>query len=150
MSAIASPFQTYLSDLHLKCQPLQDGKVASYIPELALANPDWFGICAITPDGQVFEVGDCDQLFSIQSVSKAFIYGMALEDHGREYVNSKVSVEPTGEAFNSIVLDEKTNRPYNPMVNAGAIAITDLIKATPPPNGSSAYSICLAATPGAS
>lgn len=127
-SAAASPFQTYLTNLHAQYQPLQTGKAASYIPELAQANPDWFGICVITPDGQVFEVGDCDQLFTIQSVSKGFIYGMALDDHGREYVNSKVSVEPTGEAFNSIVLDEKTNRPYNPMVNAGAIATTDLVK----------------------
>ncbi len=75
-----------------------------------------------------FEVGDCDKLFTIQSISKAFVYGLALEDNGREYVNSKVSVESTGEAFNSIVLDEATNRPYNPMVNAGAIATTDLIK----------------------
>lgn len=56
------------------------------------------------------------------------MYGLAIEDHGRVYVNSKVSVEPTGEAFNAIVLDEKTNRPYNPMVNAGAIATTDLVK----------------------
>jgi glutaminase len=56
------------------------------------------------------------------------VFGLALEDHGRDYVNSKVGVEPTGEAFNSIVLDEATNRPYNPMVNAGAIATTDLVK----------------------
>ncbi|BBD68970.1 glutaminase [Nostoc commune NIES-4072] len=76
----------------------------------------------------MFEVGECQQLFTIQSISKAFVFGLALEDHGREYVNSKVSVEPTGEAFNSIVLDEATNRPYNPMVNAGAIATADLIK----------------------
>ena len=82
----------------------------------------------MTADGREFEVGNCAQLFTIQSISKAFIYGLALEDNGREYVNSKVSVEPTGEAFNSIVLDETTNRPYNPMVNAGAIATTDLIK----------------------
>jgi glutaminase len=105
-----------------------DGHVADYIPELALADPNWFGICVVTQDGQVFEVGDCDQLFTIQSISKAFVYGLALEDHGRDYVNSKVSVEPTGEAFNAIVLDEVTNRPYNPMVNAGAIATADLIK----------------------
>ena len=128
IQAVTSPFRGYLGDLHEKYQSLRDGAVADYIPELALANPDWFGICVVTVDGQVFEVGDCSQLFTIQSISKAFVYGMALEDHGREYVNSKVSVEPTGEAFNSIVLDEKTNRPYNPMVNAGAIATADLIK----------------------
>lgn len=128
IQAVTSPFRGYLGDLHEKYQSLRDGAVADYIPELALANPDWFGICVVTVDGQVFEVGDCSQLFTIQSISKAFVYGMALEDHGRDYVNSKVSVEPTGEAFNSIVLDEKTNRPYNPMVNAGAIATADLIK----------------------
>jgi len=128
IAAVASPFRRYLADLHEKYQSVNDGAVADYIPELALAKPEWFGICVVTTEGQVFEVGDCDQLFTIQSISKAFVYGMALEDHGREYVNSKVSVEPTGEAFNSIVLDETTNRPYNPMVNAGAIATADLIK----------------------
>ncbi|BAU65031.1 Glutaminase [Stanieria sp. NIES-3757] len=128
IQAVASPFRSYLIDLHEKYQSLTDGAVADYIPELALAAPEWFGICAITSKGQEFEVGDCDKLFTIQSISKAFVYGLALEDCGREYVNSKVSVEPTGEAFNSIVLDEKTNRPYNPMVNAGAIATTDLIR----------------------
>jgi len=128
ITAVASPFRSYLNDLHAKYRNLNDGAVADYIPELALAKPEWFGICAITTDGQMFEVGDCDQLFTIQSISKAFVFGMALEDHGREYVNSKVSVEPTGEAFNSIVLDEDTNRPYNPMVNAGAIATSDLVK----------------------
>lgn len=128
IQAVASPFRSYLNDLHKTYQSLTDGAVADYIPELALANPNWFGICVATVDGQVFEVGDCDQLFTIQSISKAFVYGLALEDHGREYVNSKVSVEPTGEAFNAIVLDETTNRPYNPMVNAGAIATADLIK----------------------
>ena len=128
IQAVASPFRTYLKNLHGKYRSLSGGAVADYIPELASADPNWFGICAVTVDGQVFDVGDCDQLFTIQSISKAFVYGLALEDHGRDYVWSKVSVEPTGEAFNSIILDEKTNRPYNPMVNAGAIATTDLIK----------------------
>lgn len=128
ITAVTSPFRNYLSDLHAKYRSLTEGAVADYIPELASANPEWFGICVVTKDGQIFEVGDCDQLFTIQSISKAFVFGLALEDHGREYVNSRVSVEPTGEAFNSIVLDESTNRPYNPMVNAGAIATTDLIK----------------------
>ncbi|MBE9102115.1 glutaminase A [Vacuolonema iberomarrocanum] len=128
ITAVTSPFRRYLSELHEKYKVINDGAVADYIPELALAKPEWFGICVGTSEGQVFEVGDCDQLFTIQSISKAFVFGLALEDHGREYVNSKVSVEPTGEAFNSIVLDEVTNRPYNPMVNAGAIATADLIK----------------------
>ncbi|PSB13160.1 glutaminase A [filamentous cyanobacterium CCP2] len=128
ITAMTSPFRNYLIDLHEKYRSLNEGAVADYIPELALAKPEWFGVCVVTAEGQVFEVGNCDQLFTIQSISKAFVFGLALEDHGREYVNSKVSVEPTGEAFNSIVLDEATNRPYNPMVNAGAIATADLIK----------------------
>ena len=128
ITAVTSPFRSYLTDLHIQYQADNDGAVADYIPELALAKPEWFGICVVTQAGQVFEIGDCDQMFTIQSISKAFVYGLALEDHGREYVNSKVSVEPSGEAFNAIVLDETTNRPYNPMVNAGAIATSDLIK----------------------
>jgi glutaminase len=128
IQAVASPFRTYLNELYEKYQPLTDGAVASYIPELAKANPSWFGISVVTTDGQVYEVGDHKQVFTIQSISKAFVYGLALQDHGRDYVLTKVGIEPTGEAFNSIVLDEKTNRPYNPMVNAGAIATTDLIR----------------------
>jgi glutaminase len=128
MGSSTSSFQRYINDLHEKYKSLNDGKVADYIPELALAQPEWFGICIVTTEGRIFEVGNCDRLFTIQSISKAFIYGLALEDWGRDYVNSKVSVEPTGEAFNSIVLDEQTNRPYNPMVNTGAIATTDLVK----------------------
>ena len=128
ITAVTSPFRNYLNELYEKYGLLNEGAVADYIPELALAKPEWFGICVVTAEGQVFEVGECDQLFTIQSISKAFVFGLALEDHGREYVNSKVSVEPTGEAFNAIVLDEETNRPYNPMVNAGAIATADLIQ----------------------
>ncbi|MEO0408346.1 MAG: glutaminase A [Cyanobacteria bacterium P01_A01_bin.135] len=127
ITAVTSPFRTYLNDLHQQYKSINEGAIADYIPELTLADPSWFGICVVTADGRVFEVGDCKQLFTIQSISKAFVFGLALEAHGREYVSSKVGVEPTGEAFNAIVLDEATNRPYNPMVNAGAIATTDLI-----------------------
>jgi glutaminase len=121
-------FQSFLQELYLKYKSLCDGRVANYIPELAKVDPNLFGICAITVDGQVYEVGDCDRLFTIQSISKVFVYGMALEDRGRDYVLSKVGVEPTGDAFNAIILDERSRRPYNPMVNAGAIATTSLIK----------------------
>ncbi|MGD9637007.1 MAG: glutaminase A, partial [Pirellulales bacterium] len=82
----------------------------------------------VTVDGQSYDVGDHEQIFSIQSVSKPFMFGLALDDHGREEVLSKVGVEPTGEAFNAIVLDEVSNRPFNPLVNAGAIATADLVR----------------------
>ena len=129
MGVSSQSFQAILDDLYHKYKGLNDGKVASYIPELAKMNPDWFGICVVTADGRVFVAGDAEQLFTIQSISKVFVYGLALEDHGREAVLSKVGVEPTGDPFNSIIrLDEYSKRPDNPMINAGAIATTSLIK----------------------
>ena len=131
-SDTAAQFQTFLDQLYQKYRSLTDGKVANYIPELAKMNPDWFGIAVATIDGQIFTAGDADQLFTIQSISKVFVQGLALEDHGRDYFLTRVGVEPTGDAFNAIVLDEQSKRPYNPMVNAGAIATTSLIKGTNP------------------
>ncbi len=128
MKAAAAPLREVLREVHGRFAGNDEGKVADYIPELARADRNWFGISIATTDGQVFEVGDCQQLFTIQSISKPFVYGLALEDHGLEHVLSKVGVEPTGEAFNAIVLDEGSNRPFNPMVNAGAIATADLVK----------------------
>jgi glutaminase len=127
MKSAASPARQTLRDLHTKYAADVSGTVANYIPELAKAHPEWFGISVVSVDGQVIEVGDFEQTFTIQSVSKPFVYGLALEDHGREQVLTRVGVEPSGEAFNSIVLDQKSNRPFNPMVNAGAIATADLI-----------------------
>ncbi|MGI2907967.1 glutaminase A [Tolypothrix sp. VBCCA 56010] len=120
--------EAVLNDLHCKYKLLQDGVVANYIPELAKVNPELFSICVVTVDGEAYQVGDDKQLFTIQSISKVFAYGLALEDHGRDYVLTRVGVEPTGDAFNAIILDEQSNRPLNPMVNAGAIATTSLIK----------------------
>ena len=131
-SEVGSSFQSFIQDLHRKYKVLRDGAVAKYIPELAKVNPDLFSICVITVDGQVYEVGDYNHLFTIQSISKVFVYGMALEEHGRDYVLTRVGVEPTGDAFNAIILDERSKRPYNPMVNAGAIATTSLIKGSGP------------------
>ncbi len=128
MKSAISPFRTTLQNLHRDICDVSDGEVADYIPELAKANPDWFGISVVTVDGRSFQVGETQQPFSIQSISKPFVFGKALEHHGREAVLQRVGVEPTGEAFNSIILDEKSNRPFNPMVNAGAIATTDLLE----------------------
>lgn len=125
-----SPFRATLRDLHARYGAVADGRVADYIPELATADPAWFGVAvAGASDGQMFEAGVCDQEFTIQSISKPFVFGLALEDHGREAVSQRVGVEPTGDAFNSIIkLDEGSHRPHNPMVNAGAIATAALIK----------------------
>ncbi len=122
----------YLQQLHAKFARVKDGSVATYIPELAKADPDWFGICLVTAGGSVYEVGDTQQEFTIQSISKPFVYGMALEDNGRETVLKKVGVEPTGDAFNSISLEPGTGRPRNPMINAGAIATAGLIAGKSP------------------
>lgn len=125
--------QAFLKILYLKHKATSDGKVASYIPELAKADPDWFSICIATVNGQVYEVGDISQLFTIQSISKVFVYGMALAEHGRDAVLCKVGVEPTGDPFDSIIrLDEHSKRPDNPMINAGAIAMTNLIQGVDP------------------
>lgn len=128
MKAAAAPLREILREMHARLSASDAGRVADYIPELAKADPRWFGIAVATADGQVFEAGDSRQLFTLQSISKPFMYGLALEDHGLEHVLARVGVEPTGEAFNSIVLDEASNRPFNPMVNAGAIVTADLIR----------------------
>ena len=120
-------FEATCVDLHDRFGSLQDGEPASYIPELAAVDPDRFAIAAMTTDGESIAVGDVDQQFTIQSISKLLLYGLALETHGRDTVLGRVGVAPTGEAFNAILLDDEANRAPNPMVNAGAIAITDLV-----------------------
>jgi len=122
------PVWQYLNDLYDRHLPNQNGELASYIPELAAVEPDQFAIAFATTDGFVYEVGDSQTQFTIQSVSKAVIYALALEDHGRETVLKHIGVEPSGEAFNSITFDERNNRPFNPMVNAGAIAATAMVQ----------------------
>ena len=102
------------------------GAVADYIPELSKANPAHFGIGLATMDGHVYEVGDSAVEFTIQSISKAFVFALALETLGVDRVEAKIGVEPSGEAFNSIRLTAD-NRPFNAMVNAGAIACSGLI-----------------------
>src|SRR5881275_272374 len=129
---LSSPVMDYLTDLHSEFSSVTDGNVATYIPELAKADPNRFGICLVTATGHVYEVGDSRHPFSIQSISKPFVYGLALEDNGRPTVLSKVGMEPTGDAFNSISLEPGTGRPRNPMINAGAIATTSLISGKTP------------------
>jgi glutaminase len=121
------PVTRTLRALHERFQPLVEGAVATYIPELAGADPNSFGISLATADGQIYEVGDTGRLFTIQSISKPFVYGLALEDRGRAVVLERIGVEPTGDAFNEISLERSTGRPRNPMINAGAITATSLV-----------------------
>ena len=123
----SSPVLGFLWRLHQEIAPISSGQVATYIPELAKADPNWFGVCLVTTSGSVYEVGDSRQEFTIQSISKPFVYGLALEDNGRDEVLKKVGVEPTGDLFNSISLEPGTGRPRNPMINAGAIATAGLV-----------------------
>lgn len=121
-----NPVQQYLEDIVAQCGGT-DGAVADYIPELAQADPDRFALALATVDGHVYEVGDTDVRFSIQSISKPFTYALALADQGPEAVAAKVDVEPSGEAFNEISLAGDTGRPRNPMINAGAITAASLV-----------------------
>ena len=119
--------QRLIERLQQQYQTIDDGALADYIPELSKANPDDFGIALVTNNGRLFETGDTRQTFTIQSISKPLTYGLALEVYGQEEVSKYVGVEPSGDAFNSIMLEDNTNRPFNAMVNAGAITVTALL-----------------------
>src|SRR5712664_2589360 len=138
MSAILE-IEQIVQHIHQKYQNFDEGDVATYIPELAKANPGHFGICLATVDGRVVRAGDWEHEFTIQSICKPFAFQMALEEFGREDTLARVGVEPSGDAFNSIELDPKTIRPFNPMINAGAIAIASLIKKSPAASGVKAF-----------
>ncbi|MEO8097715.1 MAG: glutaminase A [Acidobacteriota bacterium] len=134
-----SQIQEIVDMVYEKYRNVDDGAVATYIPELGKANPKHFGICLATVDGHIFRAGDHDKEFTIQSMCKPFAFQLALEQHGLDKVLKHVGVEPSGDAFNSIELDAKNQRPFNPMINAGAIAVASLIKKTPTEAGIEAF-----------
>ncbi|MBU3145591.1 glutaminase A [Clostridium sp. CF012] len=107
----------------------KDGTVASYIPELSKADGEALGICVTTLDGEEFFAGDYETKFTIQSISKVVTLMLAIIDNGVDYVFTKIGMEPTEAGFNSIINLEKNidQKPINPMINAGAIAIVSLI-----------------------
>ena len=125
-SLIPLPLDIFLKNIYSNVLLNKSGKTADYIPELSRANPDQFGVALASSDGYIHEIGDSLQEFTIQSISKAFAYSLALELVGEKEVNKIIGVEPSGEAFNSIRF-QNDNRPFNPMINAGAIACTALI-----------------------
>lgn len=120
--------QPILDGIVDKIRPhLSDGRVADYIPALARVEREQFGIAVVTRDGKTFKAGAADTLFSIQSISKVFTLTMALGKVGND-LWSRVGREPSGSAFNSIMqLETEHGIPRNPLINAGAIVVTDVI-----------------------
>lgn len=119
-SLVQQAFERHRSD--------DEGMVADYIPALAAADPDLFGLAVVEVDGAVHDAGDSGLEFSIQSISKAFVYALVCEAIGHERVLDLVGVNNTGLPFNSVVaLELNVGHPMNPMVNAGALATTALV-----------------------
>jgi glutaminase len=121
--------QTLKHAISLGREAALSGKVATYIPELAGADPSHVGIAAVTPQGLLFSDGESAVPFTLQSISKIITLMIALMEAGEEAVFARVGMEPTGDAFNSIIRLETLpdHKPLNPFINAGAIAITDMV-----------------------
>ena len=122
-----SPIPSYLDEVLQSVADDRTGVLANYIPELAEVNPERLGASIAMVDGELYASGDTEALFTIQSISKPFVYALALADRGFERVLDKVGVEPSGEPFNEISLEDSSGRPLNPMINAGAITTHSLV-----------------------
>ncbi|QIK82531.1 glutaminase A [Sanguibacter sp. HDW7] len=122
-----------LADAYQRHVDTTAGTVADYIPALATADPDAFGLALAGVDGHVTAVGHAYETFSIQSVSKAFVYALACETHGHRAVRDLIGVNATGLGFSSVMAIElHDGHPMNPLVNAGALATTALMPGASP------------------
>lgn len=117
-----------LQEINEEVEPLrQVGETASYIPFLQRVDPNKFGMCVRTLDGEEHLLGDCDEAFSIQSIVKVLSLAMALGTIGED-LWKRVGMEPSGSAFNSIIqLELEKGKPRNPLINAGAIVVCDVL-----------------------
>uniref|UniRef100_A0A3P8SSS5 glutaminase n=1 Tax=Amphiprion percula TaxID=161767 RepID=A0A3P8SSS5_AMPPE len=120
-------FAQKINEIYKTVQKQRDGKVADYIPQLAKFSPELWGVSLCTVDGQRHSVGDTKQPFCLQSCVKPLQYAIAVHEAGTEKVHRYVGMEPSGLKFNVLSLDDE-DKPHNPMVNAGAIVISSLIK----------------------
>ncbi|KAF7709128.1 hypothetical protein HF521_015978 [Silurus meridionalis] len=120
-------FTTNIDELYETGRKLSGGQVADYIPQLAKFSPDLWGVALCTVDGQRHTVGDTKVPFCLQSCVKPLKYAIAVHDHGTEYVHQFIGKEPSGLRFNKLFLNDD-DKPHNPMVNAGAIVCTSMIK----------------------
>jgi len=101
--------------------------VASYIPQLARVNPEYYGISICTVDGQRYDIGDTEIDFCAQSTSKPITYAIACEHRGEDLVHKHVGREPSGRNFNELVLNDE-GLPHNPLINSGAIMTASLVQ----------------------
>ena len=116
---------------HARRRKNRRGKNAGYIPALAEVDPQLFGVCVATVDGQTFSAGDARCQFALESISKVFTAALAMEQVGPRAFHRKVGADPTGAAFNSVLaLELHNDKPMSPMVNAGAMTATSLLSAT--------------------
>ena len=123
---LTMPIPEYLHEILDDVRDTTSGELADYIPELKSADPNPLAVALCTVNGHIYSAGDDDIEFTMQSISKPFAYALALQECGFDAVSASVALEPSGEAFNELSLDGE-NRPMNPMINAGAIAINQLI-----------------------
>jgi len=120
--------QALVQEAYEQYRGLDEGKVADYIPALAKVRRDLFGVCVVGVSGAVHSAGDVEHEFSIQSVSKPFVFALVCQAIGFEAARKKIGVNATGLPFNSVMAVElNRDRTMNPMVNAGAIATTSLV-----------------------
>ncbi len=121
--------QAVIDEAYARFQAVSEGENAQYIPALAAADPDTFGIAIVTVDGQVYGKGDTTLPFAIMSAAKPFTLALLLQQRGPQAVLEKIGVEPTGLPFNALEgADSSASRPLNPMVNAGAITAVSLLQ----------------------
>lgn len=121
-------YQLLLEQAYQKYRHDNSGKNASYIPNLAAVNPNYFGIVLVTTSGKIYRVGDATVPFAIESISKIFNLGLALQKYGADKVAKLIGTNPTGFPFNSVIsIELKHNHLQNPLVNAGAIATVSLL-----------------------
>jgi glutaminase len=112
---------------HEVCKLPNDGKIATYIPELANVDANKFGVSLTTIAGQTFSEGDCNERFSIQSISKVFSASLAFSILG-DKIWERIGYEPSGSKFNSLIqLELENGIPRNPFINAGALVVADIL-----------------------
>jgi glutaminase len=131
----AAEIRTAVDAAYASCRAIREGSNADYIPALAAVDPDLFGIALVTIDGQVFTAGDVERVVSIQSISKVFTMAQVIEEQGPGSIEQQIGVDATGMRFNSIVAVEMVRgmsgagaAEMNPLVNAGAITATSMVK----------------------